>query len=317
MSTPSLSGWVRGVFGHHYEVVDDQACTWSCIRRGKQHDVACADRVRFTPTSVTQGVIEEIEPRTTLFWRADGKREKFLAANVNQVLIVSAGEPTPYPDLISRCLVAAEANRVDVCLLLNKTDLGPATAAWRTTLSYFESLGYPLLEISALATVDQLRPTVAGRHTLLVGQSGMGKSTLLNALIPEAQATTQHISLALDSGRHTTTAIRAYPLPEGGWLIDSPGVQSFGLTYLDPADLVAFFPEFSPLQGHCRFPDCHHRQEPGCALRDYVAGYPMRSLRLATLLTLQQENAPRHSMPSQQRRRQPRTHPPEDDGSPD
>ncbi len=316
MSTPSLSGWVRGVFGHHYEVMDDQAQAWSCVRRGKQQDVACADRVRFTPTSATQGVIEGIETRTTLFWRADGKREKFLAANVDQVLIVSAGEPTPYPDLISRCLVAAEANRVDVCLLLNKTDLGPATAAWRATLSHFASLGYPLLEISARTTVDQLRPTVAGRHTLLVGQSGMGKSTLLNALVPEAKAATQLISLALDSGRHTTTATRAYPLPEGGWLIDSPGVQSFGLTYLDPADLVAFFPEFSPLQGHCRFPDCRHRLEPDCALRDYVAGHPLRALRLATLLTLQQENALRPSMPAQQRRRQPRAHDPEDDGSP-
>jgi ribosome biogenesis GTPase len=297
-------------------VVDDQAQAWSCVRRGKQQDVACADRVRFTPTSTTQGVIEGIETRTTLFWRADGKREKFLAANVDQVLIVSAGEPTPYPDLISRCLVAAEANRVDVCLLLNKTDLGPATAAWRATLSHFASLGYPLLEISARTTVDQLRPTVAGRHTLLVGQSGMGKSTLLNALVPEAKAATQLISLALDSGRHTTTATRAYPLPEGGWLIDSPGVQSFGLTYLDPADLVAFFPEFSPLQGHCRFPDCRHRLEPDCALRDYVAGHPLRALRLATLLTLQQENALRPSMPAQQRRRQPRAHDPEDDGSP-
>jgi ribosome biogenesis GTPase len=296
--------------------MDDQAQAWSCVRRGKQQDVACADRVRFTPTSATQGVIEGIETRTTLFWRADGKREKFLAANVDQVLIVSAGEPTPYPDLISRCLVAAEANRVDVCLLLNKTDLGPATAAWRATLSHFASLGYPLLEISARTTVDQLRPTVAGRHTLLVGQSGMGKSTLLNALVPEAKAATQLISLALDSGRHTTTATRAYPLPEGGWLIDSPGVQSFGLTYLDPADLVAFFPEFSPLQGHCRFPDCRHRLEPDCALRDYVAGHPLRALRLATLLTLQQENAPRPSMPAQQRRRQPRAHDPEDDGSP-
>ena len=296
--------------------MDDQAQAWSCVRRGKQQDVACADRVRFTPTSATQGVIEGIETRTTLFWRADGKREKFLAANVDQVLIVSAGEPTPYPDLISRCLVAAEANRVDVCLLLNKTDLGPATAAWRATLSHFASLGYPLLEISARTTVDQLRPTVAGRHTLLVGQSGMGKSTLLNALVPEAQAATQLISLALDSGRHTTTATRAYPLPEGGWLIDSPGVQSFGLTYLDPADLVAFFPEFSPLQGHCRFPDCRHRLEPDCALRDYVAGHPLRALRLATLLTLQQENALRPSMPAQQRRRQPRAHDPEDDGSP-
>ncbi|NDU86063.1 MAG: ribosome small subunit-dependent GTPase A [Ferrovum sp.] len=318
MSIALRSGQVMGVFGQHTEVLDDHGALWSCVQRGKRHDVACGDVVGFTPSSSNQGVIEHIAPRDTLFYRADARREKFLAANVDQVVIVTAGEPTPSQDLLSRCLVAAEASRVAVLVIHNKADLVQASSLWRPTLAYYQSLGYRVIELSAVTDTTPLLPYLSQHRSLLVGQSGMGKSTLLNALIPEARATTQAISLALDSGCHTTTATRAYALPEGGQIFDSPGVQAFGLSYLSSTDLPAFFPEFSALQGHCRFPDCHHLKEPGCAFKAFAGDHPQRLQRLATLLDVAQENA-RTRLPSAQpgrRRQQTKHHDPEDEGAP-
>ncbi len=311
------SGWVRGSFGQHYEVIDpsDQERTFTCVRRGKQHDVACGDRVLFQPLGVGQGVIEAVEPRRTLLWRADHKRHKLLAANVDCVMVVSAGEPTPSFALVSRTLVAAEAAHVAPLLILNKADLTQATEAWLPALQYLESLGYPLIQLCA-DDASILQDHLRQRHSLMVGQSGMGKTTLLNTLVPGARAATQAISQALDSGCHTTTSTRAYPLAQGGWLMDSPGIQAFGLGYLDARDVIAFFPEFSPLQGLCRFPDCHHDEEPGCALKAFVADHPWRTARLRMLRELETEcRAP--SPPSKpQRRQQRRQPPPDNEGAP-
>lgn len=311
------SGWVRGSFGQHFEVLpgngsDDGAVI--CVRRGKRHDIACGDRVRFTPTGAGQGVIESIETRQSLLWRADHKRQKLLAANIDLVLVVSAGSPSPSLELISRTLVGAEAARIPPWLILTKSDLAEATAQWRPALEYFEELGYPLITLNKHEALALL-PRLEGHQSLLVGQSGMGKSTLLNTLIPGARAATQAISIALDGGCHTTTASRAYPMRQG-WLMDSPGIQSFGLGYLLADELIAFFPEFSPLQGQCRFPDCRHLQEPECAIKDFVADHPWRSLRLNTLQQLQRECV-NPTFPSTPERRHQRRHSrPNDEGAP-
>ncbi|MDX9707413.1 MAG: ribosome small subunit-dependent GTPase A, partial [Azospira sp.] len=176
-------------------------------------------------------------------------------------------------------------------------------------------LGYPVLELSARAaegasgstsgcapegasenvqgraSAESLRPFLHGQTSVLVGQSGMGKSTLLNALIPEANAATREISAALDTGKHTTTHARLHRLDAGSALIDSPGLQSFGLHHLDIAALEAAFPEFQPLLGHCRFRDCRHDREPGCAFTAALARGDIAPRRFACYRTLRGESA--------------------------
>src|SRR5690606_907192 len=139
----------------------------------------------------------------------------------------------------------------------------------RALIEPFTRLGYPVLELSALAGVAPLAERLAGERSILVGQSGMGKSTIINALVPDARAATAEISTVLDSGKHTTTYARLYDF-NGGWIIDSPGMQAFGLAHIDNEQLLHAFPEFRPFLGQCRFRDCRHDAEPGCALREAV-----------------------------------------------
>ena len=154
--------------------------------------------------------------------------------------------------------------------MLNKCDLADKLPAARQRLATLAGLGYPILELSALNHAEDLRPWLAGKTSVLVGQSGMGKSTLVNALIPEANAATREISQALDSGKHTTTHATLYHLDGNSDLIDSPGLQEFGLGHLDRQEIEIAFREFRPYLGQCRFRDCRHDREPGCALRAAV-----------------------------------------------
>lgn len=271
-TTPPAEGLITAAFGRHYEVLPVHAPDASplhCVPKGKRAEYACGDRVRYAPTAPGSGVILEVLPRANLFWRSDAFRAKRLAANLTQILIVTACEPAFSPELITRALLAAESEGITAHILLNKTDLAHALPAARALLAPFQRAGYPVTELAALhddTAAERLAPLLHGQHTLLTGQSGMGKSTLINRLIPHARAATREISTALDSGKHTTTATRLYPLPHQSWLIDSPGLQTFGLGHLDDHALLAAFPELRPHLGHCRFRDCRHQNEPGCAL---------------------------------------------------
>lgn len=239
---------------------------WHAVTRGKRHDYACGDVVEARATAPGQAVIERHRPRSSLFWRADGVRQKLIAANVDHVVIVTAVEPPFSPELVTRCLVAAEHQGIEARIVLNKCDLADGLDTARARLAPFRAAGYGVIELSAKQDVSPLEPYLAQRKSLLVGQSGMGKSTLVNALVPEARARTGEISRALDSGRHTTTDARLYPYREG-WIIDSPGLQAFGLAHVPLEALEDCFPELRPALGACRFRDCRHDAEPGCALR--------------------------------------------------
>ncbi len=257
---------MTAAFGRHYEVeIAGTDTRLSCYPRGKKSVFACGDEVDVAPSGSGQGVITHLHPRRNLLWRSDAFREKLIAANLSLVVIVVATEP-PFSDLlVSRCISAAESQQLDVLIVLNKADLAERLPAARQALAPFAALGYRVVELSALAGVGALAEHLAGARSILVGQSGMGKSTLTNALVPEAGAATREISEALASGKHTTTFARLYPF-DGGWLIDSPGLQAFGLAHLDQDDLAASFVEFRPHLGRCRFRDCRHDAEPGCAL---------------------------------------------------
>ena len=257
--------------GRHYVARLEDGRELQAFPRGKKSDIACGDRVLLDMQGEDQARIAEVLPRTSLLYRKDMWKQKMVAANVDLVAIVVATEPSFSPELVARILVACEAQQVDALIVLNKCDLGAALPAARAALEPFRRLGYDVLELSALQGADALRPHLAGRTAVFTGQSGMGKSTLVNALVPDARAATREVSQALDSGKHTTTYAKLYDLAGGGALIDSPGLQEFGLAQLDVNDLEQAFPDFRAHLGSCRFRDCAHDSEPGCGLRDHVA----------------------------------------------
>ncbi|MFZ2163570.1 MAG: ribosome small subunit-dependent GTPase A [Sideroxyarcus sp.] len=261
-----LQGLIIAAYGRHYLAELPGGEILECVPRGKKSDVACGDTVEIERTSADQAVIDSIAPRTTLLYRSDAYKQKIIAANVTQIIVVVATEPSFNDELLARCLLAGHDQDLDIIIVLNKCDL-PQVEAARAQLAPYVKIGYRVLELSAKQDVTPLLPFLQGHTSVLVGQSGMGKSTLINALIPDALAATREISTVLDSGKHTTTHARLYHLNANSNLIDCPGVQLFGLHHLDFAAMERSFPEFLPFLGQCRFANCSHSHEPDCAIR--------------------------------------------------
>ncbi|MDR2239360.1 MAG: ribosome small subunit-dependent GTPase A [Zoogloeaceae bacterium] len=275
------NGIVVAAFGRQYEIALDGGGIALCYPRGKKSHVACGDRVAVTLSAPDHGVIAAVAPRRALLYRSDAFRQKLFAANATQAIIVTAAEPAFSDELVTRCIVAAEQQHLRVIIALNKIDLADKAEAARQQLAPLRDLGYPVMELCARRDAAALRPHLAGQTSVLVGQSGMGKSTLINALLPEARAAVREISAALDSGKHTTTHARLYRLDAETSLIDSPGMQEFGLAHLSRTEIEHGFREFQPYLDRCRFRDCRHDREPGCALRAAVAAGHIRAARLA------------------------------------
>ena len=278
----------------------DPKTLYQVTSRGKQHMGAVGDTLYVKETGPEQAVIEKIAERKNLLYRSDAYKSKSIASNVDQILIVLATEPGFSPDLLGRAVIAAETAGIIPRIILNKCDLPNKLPAARKMLEPYIAMGYPVHEMSVKhdpSSVASLLPHVQGKVSVLVGQSGMGKSTLLNALIPDAAAQTQEHSKKLDSGKHTTTACRYYDLPQNsvsksfaGALIDSPGFQEFGLAHLSESELQHAFIEFRPLLGHCKFHNCSHGDEPGCAVRAEVDAGNISAQRVELFRQLRHES---------------------------
>jgi ribosome biogenesis GTPase len=264
-----LLGTIIAAHGRHY-VASADGQVLQCVTRGKKTNVAVGDTVHLQKTSADQAVIEKIAERSTLLYRSDQYKSKLLAANLTRLFIVIATEPGFADDLISRSLVAAEAAGIEAHLILNKTDVEELLPRARERASAYTRLGYPLHEVSARTDPEQavatLAPLLAGQSSIFIGQSGMGKSSLINLLVPDADIAVREISAALDTGKHTTTFTRLYHLPNGATIIDSPGFQEFGLYHLSEGMLERAFVEFRPYLGGCKYYNCRHLAEPHCTV---------------------------------------------------
>jgi len=239
-------------------------------RRGLR--LVCGDRVRWQ-LSADEGDVAVVErlPRDTELSRPDSRgRVEVLAANIDQVVVVCAPEPQPDPFIIDRYLAAAEVMGADALVACNKTDLPGSDEL--EVLDELRSIGYPVLRVSAQAAagLEALHACLVGQCSILVGQSGVGKSSLLNALLPGLELATAQISSATGEGRHRTTATTLYPLPGGGAILDSPGVRDFAPALGDPRLAATGFREIVAAAERCRFANCRHLREPGCAVKDGV-----------------------------------------------
>ncbi|MFN7085852.1 MAG: ribosome small subunit-dependent GTPase A [Burkholderiales bacterium] len=289
-----VKGRVVASFGRRYLVELADAAVLDCVTRGKRVDVACGDFVMARPSSPGEGVIEEIAPRASLLYRSDAHREKLIAANVTQIVIVAAALPAFHESLINRCLAAAEHGGMAALIVLNKSDLAQAAAALER-LQLYRRLGYEVLALAAKHDIAPLRARLEHHTSVLVGQSGVGKSTIVNRLLPQAAARVGELSAARGSGRHTTTHARLYHLDATSHVIDSPGMQEFGLHHLSVAELAHAFVEFRPLLGRCRFRDCRHLREPDCAIAAACAAGEISARRLASYRELASEIERRRS----------------------
>ena len=281
MGAEAAPGTVVAGFGRASLVRAEGGELLTATARSRRLQPVCGDRVALSGIAAGRAVIEAVEPRQTVFQRSSRHRTKVLAANVTQVVVLVACEPSFSDELICRFLAAAERAQLPALIALNKIDLAGRRDDALRALEPFRGLGYPLVELAGKRDALPLAPYLHRQRSLLVGQSGMGKSTLVRTLVPQAEVRIGEISRFLDSGRQSTTAARLYALDASTEIVDTPGVSEFGLAGLDAREIAACFREFGAHAARCRFQDCRHLSEPDCAVREATLSGSVHPRRLA------------------------------------
>ena len=291
-----LRGRVLAVHGLTSTVEAEDGGRYQCaVRRilktlhtDLRHVVAAGDKVLFRPADHREGIIERIEPRHGVLSRESRGRQHVLVANVDQLVIVaSAAEPYLKPNLIDRFLVSAEQNRIRAVICINKIDLVDA-AALQPLVGVYAQMGYGVLLVSAKTGfgVERLRRRLARSQSVVAGQSGVGKSSLLNAVQPGLGLAVSEVSAETQKGRHTTTTARLLPLADGGYVVDTPGIRQFQLWDVIPQEVAGYYRDLRPLVSRCAFPDCTHQHEADCAVKDAVADGWLDARRYESYLNL-------------------------------
>ncbi len=245
------------------------------VATDQRHVVVAGDRVTFRPEGTAQGLIVRIEPRRGTLSRTSRKRRHVIVANVDQIVIVTcAAEPTIKPNLIDRYLITAEQNQLDASIVINKCDL-IEPAELQPLIGNYAQLGYRVFMVSASRGwgIDRLNRHLATRQSVIVGQSGVGKSSILNAIEPGLKQRVQAVSQDNDKGKHTTTTAEVFPLSLGGSIVDTPGIRQFQLYDIAGAEIAGLFRDFRPFASHCRYPNCNHLHESDCAVKDALADH--------------------------------------------
>ena len=283
------AGVVIASYGKQVLVEHDDQQRTLCHLRAHLTPPVAGDRVIWTPSEET-GVISALVERRNVLERPDIRgRLRPIAANIDLMLVVFAPEPAPQPHLLDRYLVAAAYIDVEPVLVLNKADL-ITDAALTDQLAVYAALGYrTLITDHNMPHAQDLIEVIGDDTLILVGQSGVGKSSLIQRLLPDVAIRVGALSVVADKGRHTTTTTELFPLPRAGRLIDSPGVRDFGLSHLPIEAVERGFREFQPLLGHCRFRDCRHQSEPGCALLNAVSAGVISPQRFDSFLRIRDD----------------------------
>ena len=304
-----MKGLVIKSTGSWYVVHTEDGTNVNCKVKGNfrikglrtTNPVAVGDRVEISPNPDGNAFITAIEPRENYIIRRASnlsKESHIIAANIDcAFLVVTLVHPATSTTFIDRFLATAEAYRIPVTLLINKTDLLTADEdkEYLEAVAYlYKSIGYDVMEISAITPggIEPLRERLKDKVSLFSGNSGVGKSTIVNALLPELNLRTAAISDIHDTGMHTTTFSEMYPLPDGGWIIDTPGIKGFGTIDFDAGEVAHFFPDIFEISHDCRYNNCTHTHEPGCAVLEALADHRIAESRYNSYLSIIDDTNP-------------------------